>query len=170
MKRGLKMPLTSALWLANALLWLLLVLFLAARIQQVFFAGETPLLRFDPVVATSLPPLALASASTRNPFDPTGSPWQAADAPAPTAAPGQVRGIVVLPGVGVALTDRGVIKTGESLDAGRLLSVKISGVMVDTPSGPQGLLLPGANRPALQDLNQEKPAAPPPAVSKQGKP
>jgi hypothetical protein len=153
------MPLTRALWLANALFWLLLAGLVAFQIQQIFFAGETPALRLEPVTVEALPPLALAGAATRNPFDAAGTAWLAAGSTGPEATPGQVRGIVVLPGIGLAMTDRGPVKPGASLDAGRLLSVKAAGAVVATPTGPQALALPGSNRPTLQDLNQAKPMA-----------
>jgi len=161
MRQGQKIPLTltRALWLANGFFWLLLAGWVAFRVQQVIVSGPAPALRLDPVQAEALPPLVLVSVPTRNPFDPAGTAWQAAGSPASEAAPGQVRGIVVLPGVGVAMTDRGAVKPGQALDAGRLVSVKVAGAVVDTPGGRQALVLPGSNRPRLQDLNQAKPTA-----------
>jgi hypothetical protein len=162
----LKFSLTSALWLANGLFWLLLIGFLVLRVQQTFFVGEVPPLRLDPLSTQALPALVLANASSRNPFDPAGTPWALASAPAPAKA-GQVRGIVVLPGVAVALTEGGVVKPGQSLDDGQLLSVKTSGAVVDTPTGRQTLILPESNRPkSFQALNQAKPATAAPAASK----
>ena len=163
------MTLTRGLWLANGLLWLLPCGFLAFGAAKIFLGGEAPPLRLDPLRTEAMPPLALASAGTRNPFDPAGAAWLAADSPGPAATPGQVRGIVVLPGVAVALTDRGAVKPGAALDAGRLRSVKTTGAVVDTPGGPQALVLPGSNRPSLQDLNRARPAAPSVAASIQGK-
>ena len=153
------MTLTRALWLANGFFWLLLAGLVAFRVQQVFVSGAVPALRLDPLPAEALPPLAQVSVPTRNPFDPSGTAWQAAGSPVSAAAPGQVRGIVVLPGVGVAMTDRGAVKPGEALDAGRLVSVKVAGAVVDTPGGRQALVLPGSNRPSLQDMNRARPTA-----------
>ena len=163
------MTLTRALWLANGLLWLLPCGFLAFGAAKIFLGGEAPPLRLDPLTTAALPPLALASAGTRNPFDPAGAAWLAADSPGPAATPGPVRGIVVLPGVAVALTDRGAVGPGAALDAGRLRSVKTSGAVVDTPDGPQPLALPGSNRPSLQELNRARPAALPVTASIRGK-
>ena len=154
----------------------------AARATD-FFDGDAPALRLQPLVAEARPPIELASVQARNPFDPAGSPWRTSGSPAPVIAstPGQVRGIVALPGVEMALTDRGAVKPGESLDAGRLLSVKTNGAMVDTLAGPQALVFPGSSHPSLQELNQAKPLTPlqpaaqptrqssPPAASIQGK-
>ncbi len=152
-----KLQLTRVLWLANALFWLLLAGLVAFQVRQIFFGGETPVLHLEAITVQPLRPSALARTATRNPFDATGTAWLAAGSPGAEATPGQVRGIVVLPGVGMAMTDRGPVKPGGSLDAGRLISVKPTGAVVATPSGLQALVLPGTKRPTLQDLNQAKP-------------
>jgi hypothetical protein len=165
---------TQLLWLTNGVCWLLLVGFVVMRVEQVFFTEALPSLRLDAAAteAQITPPPSLSGLPGRNPFDPAGTPWQLAGSTAPAVSPGQVRGIVVLPGVGVALTDGGVIAPGAELDAGRLMSVKSSGAVVDTPVGPKALTLPGSNRPTLQDLNQASPTASPVqrpvAASKEG--
>ena len=166
--------LTQGLWLANGFSWLLLSGLVAIGAQRSFLGAEAPALRIDPVPAEALPPRAPANVANvpgvqaRNPFDPAGTPWQATGSPAAEAAPGQLRGIVVLPGVGVAMTDGGAVRPGEALEAGRLVSVRVSGVVVETPGGQKSLALPGANRPSLQELNQAQPAPPGPAAM-QGK-
>ena len=169
--------LTQGLWLANGFSWLLLGVLVAIGVQRTFLGAEAPALRIDPVGAEALPPHAAANVphvpniQARNPFDPAGTPWQAADSPATEAAPGQLRGIVVLPGVGVAMTDRGAVRPGEALEAGRVVSVRVSGVVVETPGGQKPLALPGANRPSLQELNQARPGTPAPASTQgQAKP
>lgn len=175
MTRRVKISLTLALWLANGLFWLILIGLVAWRAQAVFLAGDAPALRLEPVTAAAWPALVLASAQARNPFDPAGTPWFAAGSAAPPGpAPGELRGIIVLPGVAVALTDHGAVKPGASLDKGRLLSVKAAGAVVDTPSGRKTLTLPGSGGLTLQQLNQAnkpKAATPlaPPAASNLGK-
>lgn len=170
----IKIPLTMALWLANVFFWLFLIGFVIWRLQAVLVAGEVAKLRIEPVSAPAWPLLALPSAQARNPFDPAGTPWHVASSAAPVVATGQLRGIIVLPGVSVALTDKGAVKPGESLTVGRLVSVKAREAVVQTPSGLQALTLPGASRPTLRQLNQANKPKPssqsaPPVASNQGR-
>ncbi len=154
MTRRVGIPLTVALWLANGFFWLLLVGFVIWRLQAVFLAAEAPALLVEPVSPETWPVPALLSGQARNPFDPAGTPWHFASSTARVPTAGQLRGIVVLPGVSVVLTDQGAVKPGESLVVGRLVSVRAREAVVQTPGGPQVLTLPGANRPTLRELNQ----------------
>ncbi len=170
MTRRAGIPLTVVLWLANGFLWLLLVGLMIWRLQAVFLAAEAPALLVEPLLAEAWPVPVLPSGQARNPFDPAGTPWHVASSTARVPTGGQLRGIVILPGVSVVLTEQGAVKPGESLLVGRLVSVTGREAVVQTPSGPQALTLPGANRPTLGDLNQAKEPKPssqsaPPGVS-----
>lgn len=175
MTKRANISLTMALWLANGVFWLLLVGFVIWRLQAVFLVAEAPELRIEPASVDGWPVLALPSGQARNPFDPAGTPWHTASStPPPVVGAGKLRGIMVLPGVTVALTDQGALKPAGSAAPGRFLSVKAREVVLQTPSGPQAFTLPGASRPTLRQLNranERKPSSQPvpPVPSNQGK-
>lgn len=149
---------TRGLWVANAVFLASIAGLLAWQFWQVFGANSRApsALRLDRATI-EVPVAQIITPPARNPFDPGGTHWRTSAPSMAAPATGQILGILALPGVGVALTDRGAVHPGETLKEGELVSVAPSGAVVDAPGGHQKLELPGGRRPRLQDLNKAAP-------------
>ena len=161
MKRP-EFSLTPALWLLNGLAWLALIAFSAWRFQEVLFPGPALPLHLEPSTMLALPANHVIG-KFRNPFDANGTPWRK-EADSDVAHNGkQLKGIIVLPGVGVALTDQGRAKTGDPISQGVVVSVSRRGIAV-APSkdkGQETVLLSESERLTMRDLNSAgKPKSP----------
>lgn len=148
---------TVVLWLANGVGWI--VLAIAALHQFGVLAGR-PALALPEVKPLSplllQPPPAAAEVGARNPFDPAAGRWLAA-APEGPRAPGELRGVLVLPGVRAAVTGGGVVLVGEPLAEGRLVGIRGDKLLVqreDAAGAVDEIEVPALHTPTLESLNK----------------
>ncbi|HEY6897937.1 MAG TPA: hypothetical protein VI279_11795, partial [Rhodocyclaceae bacterium] len=121
----------------------------------------------EALAPTAMPAAAsLEMNASRNPFDSSGGIWNDPKAEG-GGDTGELKGILLLPGVHRLLTGRGPVKPGEMLDQGKVLDMTKQGVKIQTQDGTTTLELPGAHRPHLEDLNRAAPRA---KHQEQGKP
>lgn len=155
--------LTRTLWAGNAIAIATLLAVVLFRFGALM-PGDAALPDLRPLrVAELAPPPLAQTPGERNPFDPSGMAWREPKDDEASAGSGELKGIIVLPGVRRAVTDRGSVGTGEALGAGRIVSIDDRAVVVDTGSGRKPLETPGVRRPRLQDLNRVGKLAPAPA-------
>jgi hypothetical protein len=147
---------TLLLWAANAAVLAVGLTYAGILGGRLVFGGPAEL----PAIRTlAVPPAptfpTIDGLGERNPFDPSGTPWSAAgEKPGAPASTGALKGVILLPGVRVAVTDDGVLRPGDRFQQGRLKTVQATGVEVDTANGARTLKTPGADRPRLQDINR----------------
>ncbi|GBG02285.1 hypothetical protein AZSI13_16120 [Azospira sp. I13] len=146
------------LWLANALLLCLLIVAILYQAARLFgFLPLSPKPLALPAAASAVAAAPLDYAQARNPFDPAGQPWGRVAAPQGNVRPsGPVGGIMMFPGVSLALTPGGAVKPGEALANGTLKEVGATQVTVQTPEGTKVVDLPARRRPSLQQLNARR--------------
>lgn len=153
---------TLLLWSANAVV-------LAAGLSYAGILGWH-LVFGEPAELPAVRSLAVPPAPTfpavdplgeRNPFDVSGTPWrEAGEKPGVPVSTGALKGVILLPGVKVAVTDSGVVRPGDSFQQGRLKTVQSGRAIVESGSGSdQALKPPGADRPRLEDINRAPSAA-----------
>lgn len=148
---------TVALWLAGATAIAATLVLFGVLGWRLFLGGSEPLPEIVPLKIAALDiPAAPQNLTKRNPFDPSGTHWQDArvDSP-PIAEHGALSGLVVLPGVHMALTEGGIVKPGGALGGGKFRGFRGDVVNVEIAPGRfEKIEGPGANRPHLQDINQ----------------
>jgi hypothetical protein len=148
---------TSSLWMASAAILAAALVLSGILAWRTFSGGSETLPEIMPLkVATLDHPAAATEPGKRNPFDPSGTHWQETRADlAPVAERGALNGLVVLPGVRLAITDGGVVKPGEALAGGKFRGFRGDKVSIETATGRlEKIDGPGANRPRLNDINQ----------------
>jgi hypothetical protein len=114
--------------------------------------------------ATVVAPAVYAAAS-RNPFDASLSPWSA-DLPAivktdasPKEPASTAAGIMRLPGLDVAVTDKGLIRVGQPMLGGRFKGIVGDNYIIETEAGEeQRVPIARPPRPTLESLNRAKKA------------
>lgn len=95
----------------------------------------------------------------RNPFDSSQTPWTG-DVPSegsgetPKPSGGSVKGIIQLPGVTAAFTDRGLVVSGQALGNGKLKGIAGDNLILETAEGDQPLPLNRPPRRTLESLNR----------------
>jgi hypothetical protein len=150
---------TRALWVANAA-GLLLLAAAGVRLGELLWRGNAD--RLPAIIPFTLSPLplpAVPSVADGNPFDPGRLAWRLPEDQDLAGGAGEVKGVILLPGIRRAVTDKGSAKPGETIGAGRLLAVEGGSVVIDDGGGPKKIETPGARRPRLEDLNRAAPAA-----------
>jgi hypothetical protein len=145
---------TTLLWASNAAVWPLLALAIGYRFGLLDAGGGLPEMRSLTPVPMQLS-AQVSESVARNPFDPEGGHWGTAVATAP-ASGGELRGVMLMPGVSVALTGTGVVRLGEQLAGGRVKEIRANKVIVRRDSETVELDLASANRPTLQSLNRRR--------------
>jgi hypothetical protein len=156
--------LTRALWAGNALAVAVLLAVVLFRFGTLALSGGDMTLPAIGTlqVITLTPPPPPEALGERNPFDPAGMVWREAKGESDVTGTGEFKGVIALPGLRLAVTDRGSVKAGEMLGAGRVVAIEDRAVLVDTGSGRQTLETPGMQRPKLRDFNRaSKPALAP---------
>lgn len=154
---------TATLWLASAAALATAVILFGILAWRVFSGGSEALPEIVPLKVAALDfPATATEPVKRNPFDPSGAHWQDARTDlAPVAERGTLSGLVVLPGLRLAITDTGVVKPGEALAGGTFRGFRGDQVSVETATGGlKNIDGPGANRPRLKDINQAGKARP----------
>lgn len=151
--------LTVGLWLGNALGAALLLLAAFYQFGGAVFGAGARLPQVQPLVARPVPqPSASAGIGARNPFDPSIAHWRASGAGAPALA-GELRGVILLPGVRAVVTNSGTVRPGETMTEGRVIRILDNGIIVEQGQGNREIKLPSAGRPTLQSLNKAGTAA-----------
>lgn len=146
--------LVRALWVTNALAFAVLLAALLVRFGSLAGAGGAALPDIRPLqIAALAVPAAGGALGERNPFDAYGAAWREAAAEQ-ARGEGDFKGVIILPGLRLAITDRGSIRVGDALGPGRIVAVENGRVVVDTGAGRQPLQTPGARRPRMEDLNR----------------
>ncbi len=151
-----RIPATSALWVANAIVLFAAAFLFAFTVWRMLFGGSTILPEIAPlrVAPVALPTQGIESGS-RNPFDPSGNHWQVDRSDGAQAQKqGSLKGFMVLPGLSLAITDNGVVKPGESIVGGKFKGINGDRIAVDTAVGIATIDGPGMNRPRLENINQ----------------
>ena len=161
MKRP-ELSLTLALWLLNGLAWLVLIVVSAWRFQEMLVPDPVLALHLEPTSMIDLPKSDVITKS-RNPFDANGTPWRKEVDGDVAHGSKQLKGIIVLPGVGVALTDHGSAKMGDAISQGVVVSVGRRGIAVALTKDDEKptVLLPESERLTMQDLNRNGKSTPP---------
>lgn len=151
-----RVPLKLVLWLVNGISWLSLIGLATWHAQSIFFADEPTTADLKLSIEALLALVLLDGLTSRNPFDANGNSWQVAGSATPTVARSSGIGIIVLPGVGVAMTDRGTVKMENCLTLGAFFRSKqpVESSSEVRPDGPKDLDLPSSTHPTLKQLNQ----------------
>jgi hypothetical protein len=102
------------------------------------------------------PPPAAPEVGARNPFDPGAGRWMVA-APKGAGGTGELRGVVVLPGVRAAVTGGGAVHVGEPLAGGRLVGIRGGKLLVRRDDAVDEIEVPAFRSPTLQSLNSASP-------------
>lgn len=148
---------TASLWMASALNFVAVVALLGFLGWRTFIGGSEALPAITPLKVAAIEyPAAATQTAIRNPFDPSGTHWQQTRTdPAPESASSALSGVVVLPGVRVAITDGGIVKPGEALAGGKFRGIHGDRLSVETVAGRMEKIEgPGVSRPYLKDINQ----------------
>lgn len=151
---------TVLLWLANALGWIGLGIAAFHQFGALAWrpAGALPEVR--PLSPRPMqPPQAAPEVGAHNPFDPGAGRWIAA-APQGASATGDLRGMVVLPGVRAAVTGGGAVHVGELLAGGRLVGIRGGKVLVQRENAVHEIEVPAFSSPTLQSLTGAPPMLP----------
>jgi hypothetical protein len=146
------------LWAGNAVALLGVAGVIAYRVVAMFWGAPADLPAIAPlkVADLAIQPAAPLPGGSRNPYDAGGTPWRtAAGDDAGGSAVGNFKGVVVLPGVRLAVTDRGTQKLGDQLPEGRIVAIDSGRVLVGGEGrATQRLETPGSRRPRLADINR----------------
>ena len=145
---------TTGLWLGNALGILLLLLVALYQLGGVIFGTGTQLPQVLPLTAQPIPQAGLRpDIGSRNPFDSFNTRWKtsAEKNPAPS---GELRGVIMLPGVQAIVTNSGTVHLGETLAEGRVAKIMGDKIIVEQGNGNRELELPSAHRPTLQSISK----------------
>lgn len=162
---------TVALWLASGTALAAAVILFGILAWRMSSGGSGTLPEITPLKIAMLEFPAIATEpGKRNPFDPSGNHWQDARADlAPAAERGALSGLIVLPGLRLAITNTGVVKPGETLAGGKFRGIRGDQITIETATGGlEKIDGPGAVRPRLTDINQAGKARP--RATAEGKP
>lgn len=148
---------TAGLWLGNALGISLLLLIVVYQLGGAGLDLGAQLPQVLPLAAQPVTHLGLeANAGNRNPFDPSATRWKISGENNP-AITGELRGVILLPGVQAVVTSSGAVHLGESLTEGRITRISGNKVIVEQGNGSMEMELPSARLPTLQSINKAKP-------------
>ena len=151
--------LTAGLWLGNALGLALLLLAAFYQLGGAVFGAGARLPQVQPLAARPVPqPSAKIGIGDRNPFDSSVAHWRASGASVPTMA-GELRGVILLPGVQAVVTNSGTVRPGEMMTEGRVIRILDNRIIVGQGEGNREIKLPSADRPTLRSLNKTGTAA-----------
>lgn len=93
----------------------------------------------------------------RNPFDVSGVDWIAPEqTESLRASTGRLVGVMVFPGVELALTGDGTVRRGESLAGGKLRFVEKYGVRIETDGGETSVGLDRRKVPSFNEIIGQK--------------
>lgn len=147
---------TRLLWLAMGVSLLILVAVLAYRLAPVLPGPGEREHEIRPIGHLQAPASAQATLAIveRNPFDPSGAHWSQTGKGAEAAVTGPIKGVVLVPGMNVVLTEGRPVRIGDMLEGGKLLGVEGERLIIETSEGLKRVDLPGSRRPHLKDLNQ----------------
>lgn len=151
---------TVLLWAGNFLVLGAVLAYLAMLVWQMRFGSEDlPAVR--PLGLMGLPKhLELVRPLERNPFDPSGQHWIVAGTTTGAVIdPHGFKGVMVLPGVRVALTSQGLIRPGESFRDGHLAEVSRRGIVVGKDARQESIKAPGTEYRRLEEINRKPPVA-----------
>ena len=152
---------TVLLWLACALGWIGLCI---AAFHQFGVLAWRPAGALPEIKALSPKPVqspqATLEVGARNPFDPGAARWMVAEAPKGAGAMGDVRGVVVLPGVRAAVTGGGAVHVGEPLGGGRLVGFRGDKILVQQNNAVDEFDVPALRSPTLKSLSSGPPILP----------
>ena len=161
---------TVLLWLANAVGWIGLGLAALHQFGALAWRPAGALPEVKPLAPRTVQaPQAAPEVGARNPFDPGAAHWIAA-APKGAGGAGELRGVVVMPGVRAAVTGGGAVHVGEPLAGGRLAGIRGGTVLVQRENAVDEIEVPVFRRPTLQSLNGATPVLsrqPGPATGKE---
>ena len=145
---------TTGLWLGNLLGILLLLLAVAYQLGGAIFASGAHLPAVHPLTVQAIPqPETRADIGSRNPFDSSSARWKTSSGNNP-AIIGELRGVILLPGVQTVVTSSGMVRVGETLAEGRVIRILDNKIVVDQGHGSKELELPSARRPTLKSINK----------------
>ena len=145
---------TAGLWLGNAFGILLLLLIVAYQIGGAVFDMNAPLPKVQPLAAQPIhQPEPQADIGNRNPFDSSAARWKT-DAEKNSALSGELRGVIMLPGVKAVVTKGGAVHLGEALAEGRITKIMGDKIIVEQGDASREMELPSAHRPTLRSLNK----------------
>ena len=145
---------TTGLWLGNALGLLLLLLAALYQFGGVIFGMGAQLPQVLPLTAQPIPQPGLqADIGSRNPFDSSSTRWKTAGGNSP-AITGELRGVILLPGVQAVVTNNGAIHLGEMLAEGRVAKILDNKIIVEQGGVNREIKLPSASRPTLQSISK----------------
>jgi hypothetical protein len=145
---------TTGLWLGNLLGIMLLLLAVAYQLGGAIFTSGAHLPAVNPLTVQPVPqPETRADTGKRNPFDPSSARWKTGSGSNP-ALTGELRGVILLPGVQTVVTSSGTVRVGETLAEGRVIRILDNKIVVEQGSGSKELELPSARRPTLKSINK----------------
>lgn len=145
---------TTGLWLGNLLGMLLLLLVVVYQLGGAMFTSGAHLPAVHPLTVQPVPqPETLADIGSRNPFDASSARWKISSEDNP-AITGELRGVILLPGVQTVVTSSGTVRLGETLAEGRVARILDNKIIVDQGHGSKELELPSARRPTLNSINK----------------
>jgi len=155
MSNLMKLPnATTGLWLGNLLGMLFLLLVVAYQLGGAMFASDAHLPAIQPLAVQAVPqPEILADIGSRNPFDTSSARWKISSENSP-ATTGELRGVILLPGVQTVLTSSGTVRVGETLAEGRVSRILDHKIVVNQGGSSKELELPSAKRPTLKSINK----------------
>jgi len=145
---------TTGLWLGNLLGMLALVLVVVYQLGEAVFTSDVHLPDIRPLVAQAITQTdAIADIGSRNPFDSSATRWKIVSATNPSTT-GELRGVILLPGVQTVVTSKGTVRVGETLTEGRVTRILDDKIVVDQGRSSKELELPSAKRPTLKSINK----------------
>lgn len=152
---------TTTLWLLNALGVFLVLSAAFYRIGPVFLGSGVTLPKIGAIPAQPIQQLAaIPGTGDRNPFDPASAQWSVARPDDSQAQTGELRGIIRLPGVQLALTGSGTARIGEPVAGGKIRRILNDRIVVENATGMKEIELPSAHRPTLGAINKTRQSVP----------
>jgi hypothetical protein len=145
---------TTGLWMGNLFGILFLLLAVAYQLGGAIFASGAHMPEINPLSVQPVPqPETRTDIGSRNPFDPSAARWKASGGNNP-AITGELRGVILLPGVQTVVTSNGTVRVGETLPEGRVVRILDDKIVVEQGGGNKELELPSARRPTLKSINK----------------
>lgn len=152
---------TAALWLFNVTGALLVVSVAAYRIGSTFIGSGVTLPKLDAIPAQHIQQLAaIPGTGKRNPFDPASVPWGGVQAADSQPQVGELRGIIRLPGVQLAVTGSGTARIGEAVSGGKIQRILNDRIVVESETGMKDIELPSAHHLTLDAINKASQSLP----------
>lgn len=151
---------TTALWLLNAFGAILVISAAAYRIGPALLGGDVTMPKIGAIPAQPIQQLAaIPGTGDRNPFDPASVRWGGAQPVDIPAQAGELRGIIRLPGIRLAVTGSGTVRIGEPVAGGKVRRILNDRIVVENEMGMKEIELPSAHRPTLEALNKTRRSA-----------